>query len=302
MMLEKHGIIDRRSFKRWALKNHPDKVSKDMENEATELFKAIKNCMESEQVGQGFFDSLVKGFSLAGDIASGIVKDPVGAAEMIGETFSKKETWDAIDKHFREDEGFQKALGITTAVTDKLEKVLGAIPGVGQISDVVFKGWNKLTGEYKAPAGAKLTNKMRDWGHKADQWDRIRKKHPDIGGTLMETVFDWFKKLGASKYKAKLPMIIKDHQRRVKLFNKYLEADVRAKLADMGKLAVMELQNNKRGKSNAILKAIKSNPKGVSSEFRRALQMVKSGPSLSKNLSEVKSLYDARLKKAMKKF
>jgi hypothetical protein len=274
-----------------------------MVNEATELFKAIKNCMESEQVGQGFFDSLVKGFSLAGDIATGIVKDPVGAAEMIGQTFSKKETWDAIDKHFREDEGFQKALGITTVVTDKLEKVLGSIPGVGQISDVVFKGWDKLTGEYKAPAGAKLTNKMRDWGHKADEWDRIRKKHPDIGGTLMESVFYWFKKLGSSKYKEKLPMILKDHQRRVKLFNKYLEADVKAKLADMGKLAVMELQTNKKGKSNAILKAIKANPKGVSSEFRRALGEVKSGDkSLSKNLAEVKQMYDARYKKAMKKY
>ena len=169
MMLEKHGIVDKRSFKRWALKNHPDKVSKERENEATELFKAIKNCMEEEQVGQGFFDSLSKGFSLAGDIATGIVKDPVGSAEMIGETFSKKDTWDAIDKHFREDEGFQKALGITTAITDKLEKVLGAIPGVGQISDVVFKGWDKLTGEYKAKPGAKLTNKMRDWGYKADE-------------------------------------------------------------------------------------------------------------------------------------
>ena len=53
-LLAEHGIVDSRSFKRWALRNHPDKVPDDRKDEATELFKEIKNCMESEQVGQGF--------------------------------------------------------------------------------------------------------------------------------------------------------------------------------------------------------------------------------------------------------
>jgi len=259
-------------------------------------------------------DGILEGFSFAGDILSGIAKDPVGAISSIGDTFSKEDIWKAADKYFREDASFQKALGITTGITDVLQRVLGAVPGVGNISKVIFKGWDALTGEFKAKPGAVLTNKMADWGRKADEWDRIKKKHPDIGLDLMGTVFYWFKKLGMTKTKAKMPEIIKDYHRRLMLFNKYLEADVKAKLSDMGKLAVMELQTNQRGKSDAILKAIKSDPKGVSSEFRRALGEVKSGSersgsqthagdkSLSKNLSEVKQMYDARYKKAMKTY
>lgn len=291
MLLEKHGIIDNRSFKRWALRNHPDKVSPDKIDEATELFKEIKNCMEEEQIGQGFWDNLSKGFSLAGDIASGIVKDPVGAASDIGSHFSKKSTWEAIDKHFREDEGFQKALNITNAITDKLEKVLGAIPGVGEISDVVFKGWNKLTGEYRAKPGAKLTNKMKDWEYKANEWDRIRKKHPDIGSGLMETVFYWYKKLGATKYKEKIPMILKDYHRRVKLFNKYLEQDIRDNIKKLTGDAVSELASNRKGRSNSILKAIKAKPFDVTPEFHIELfKYMRSDKPKNDNIKDAKKI------------
>ena len=52
-MLAKHGIVDKRSFRRWALRNHPDKVAENKKDEATELFKEVMNCMESEQIGEG---------------------------------------------------------------------------------------------------------------------------------------------------------------------------------------------------------------------------------------------------------
>jgi len=55
-ILEKYGIVDKKTFRKWALKHHPDKQAKDPETQAAanELFAHIKNCMESEQVGQGF--------------------------------------------------------------------------------------------------------------------------------------------------------------------------------------------------------------------------------------------------------
>jgi len=295
MLLEKHGIVDNRSFKRWALRNHPDKVSPDKVDDATELFKQIKNCMDEEQIGQGFWDNLEAGFNLAGDIATGIVKDPIGAVEMIGDTFSKKDIWDAADKYFREDESFQKALGITTAITDKLEKVLGAIPGVGEISDVVFKGWDKLTGEFKAKPGATLTNNIKKWGEKADEWDRIRRKHPDIGGGLLDVVFYWFKKLGATKYKQKLPEILKDHQRRVLLFNKYLEQDIKDNIKKLTGEAVSELATNRKGRSSAILKAIKAKPSAVSPEFHIELfNYMRTNKSKNDNIKEAKKILQPR--------
>ena len=52
-LLAEHGIVDKRSFRRWALKNHPDKVAENKKDEATELFKEVMNCMESEQIGEG---------------------------------------------------------------------------------------------------------------------------------------------------------------------------------------------------------------------------------------------------------
>jgi hypothetical protein len=39
--LVKLGITDRASYKRWCVRNHPDKVSPDKKDEATELFKRI---------------------------------------------------------------------------------------------------------------------------------------------------------------------------------------------------------------------------------------------------------------------
>lgn len=39
--LEQIGIIDRASYKRWCVHNHPDKVEPDKKDEATELFKRI---------------------------------------------------------------------------------------------------------------------------------------------------------------------------------------------------------------------------------------------------------------------
>ena len=252
-----------------------------------EAYSILKN----KQSGKGFWENLSKGFSLAGDISSGIVKDPVGAVEMIGDTFSKKDIWKAADKYFREDESFQKALGITTAITDQLEKVLGAIPGVGEISDVVFKGWNKLTGEYKAKPGAKLTNNIKKWGEKADEWDRIRRKHPDIGGGLLDVVFYWFKKLGATKYKQKLPEILKDHDRRVKLFNKYLELDIKDNIKKLTGDAVSELATNRKGRSNSILKAIKAKPSAVTPEFHIALyKYMRSDKPKNDNINEAKKI------------
>ena len=251
--------------------------------------------LKMKQSGKGFWDNLEAGFSSAGDILTGVAKDPVGSIQMIGDTFSKESTWQQIDTYMRTDEGFQKAMGITTAITDKLEKVLGAIPGVGQISDVVFKGWNALTGEFKAKPGAKLTNYLGKWGEKADEWDRIRKKHPDIGPALMTAVFYWFKKLGATKYKAKLPEILKDHQRRVLLFNKYLEQDIKERLKSLGENAVSELATNRKGQSNAILKAIQANPAAVTPEFHIALfKYMRSDKPKNDNIKEVKRILQPR--------
>ena len=110
-------------------------------------------------------------------------------------------------------------------------------------------------------------------------------------------------KLGMTKYKAKIPMILKDYRRRVKLFNKYLEADIRTILNNLGKEIVRELQSNRKGKARAIVEAIKKNPKGVSSEFRRALGNVKvTDKGISKELKQVKEMYNARYKKAMKTY
>ena len=55
-ILEKYGIVDKKSFRRWALRNHPDKQEKDLKTqaEASELFAQIKNCMEERQIGDGF--------------------------------------------------------------------------------------------------------------------------------------------------------------------------------------------------------------------------------------------------------
>ena len=236
-------------------------------------------------------DGILEGFSFAGDILSGVAKDPLGAISAIGDTFSKGDIWKAADKYFREDAGFQKALGITTGITDVLQKVLGAVPGVGNISKVIFKGWDALTGEFKAKPGAVLTNKMADWGRKADEWDRIKKKHPDIGLGLMGTVFYWFKKLGMTKTKAKMPEIIKDYHRRLMLFNKYLEKDIKERLKDLGGKAVIELAENKSGQSDAILKSIKENPSGVSPEFHIALfKYMRSSSPKSANLIEAKRI------------
>jgi hypothetical protein len=239
------------------------------------------------QRGEGIFD----GFSLAGDILSGVAKDPVGALSSIGETFSKKDIWESANKYFREDESFQKALNITTDITDVLQKVLNNIPGVKDISKPIFKGWDALSKEFTAKPGAKLTNNIADWGKKADEWDRIRKKHPDIGGGLFDSVFYWFKKLGMTKYKAKIPEILKDYHRRQKLYNKYLEQDIKERLKTLGEKAVVELATNDKGQSNAILKAIKANPSGVSPEFHIALfKYMRSGKEKNDNINEAKRL------------
>jgi hypothetical protein len=39
--LAKYGITDRASYKRWCIRNHPDKVPLDQKESATELFKRI---------------------------------------------------------------------------------------------------------------------------------------------------------------------------------------------------------------------------------------------------------------------
>lgn len=246
--------------------------------------KTMEEAMEilkMKQSGKGLFE----------DIATGIVKDPIGALSSIGQTFSKNSTWKGIDKFIREDEGVQKAIGITTAVTDKLEKVLGAIPGVSEVSDVVFEGWNKLAKEFKAPKGAKLTNGLYDLGEKFKEWDRIRKKHPDILGNWFQTIMYFFKKLGMTKFKQQIPVIMQDFARRAKLYNKYLEEDIKEKLVNLGEKAVVELATNQKGQSNAILKAVKANPKSVTPEFHIALyKYMRSDKEKNDNIKEVKKL------------
>ena len=98
-LLAKHGIVDKRSFRRWALRNHPDKVSDDMKNEATELFKEVMNCMESEQVGQGLWD-----------IIKGIAKDPVGALVQTFDHFGRSKTWKDIENFVRTDSLSQEVI------------------------------------------------------------------------------------------------------------------------------------------------------------------------------------------------
>ena len=67
-ILAEYGITDMKTFRRWALRHHPDKVPQDRKLVATELFKRIKQCMDREGIGsglklagQGFFsDDFVK--------------------------------------------------------------------------------------------------------------------------------------------------------------------------------------------------------------------------------------------------
>jgi hypothetical protein len=45
--LAEHGITDRASYKKWCIRNHPDKVHPDQYETATELFKRISVLCES---------------------------------------------------------------------------------------------------------------------------------------------------------------------------------------------------------------------------------------------------------------
>jgi len=45
--LEKFGIVDDKTFKLWALKNHPDKVTGEKaKGKASELFTKVRACIE----------------------------------------------------------------------------------------------------------------------------------------------------------------------------------------------------------------------------------------------------------------
>ena len=236
-------------------------------------------------------DGILDGFSLAGDILTGVVRDPLGTLGSIGETFSNKEIWEAADDYFRKDVSFQKALGITKSITDVLQKILNAVPGIKDISKPIFKGWDALAKEFKAKPGTQLTNKIADWGRGMDEWDRIKSKHPDIGLGLMGTVFHLFKKLGMTKLKAAMPEILKDYHRRQELYNKYLEQDIKEQLEKQKADSVIELATNSKGQSDAILKAIKERPSEVSPEFHIALfKYMRSKSPKSGNIIEAKRI------------
>lgn len=50
ILLEQHGITDRKSYRRWALSHHPDKVSPENREEATKLFQDVLNCLQQEKI------------------------------------------------------------------------------------------------------------------------------------------------------------------------------------------------------------------------------------------------------------
>jgi len=256
-LLSEHGIVDSRSFKRWALRNHPDKVPDDRKDEATELFKEIKNCMESEQVGDGLWD-----------VVKGIFKDPVGALVGIFDTFGRSKTWKTMEDWIRTDSFSQEIITKMDSAMNEITGVVKDIPVVGEIAELPFAGWEAYSKEFKQKDKSKIKPKTLDFIKGLGNWKIYQKLHPDIGDDWMETIQKEFGRLGMTRYKAEIPRIVKDMLRRTALYIKYLTADIKKRLDLLNAESIRIVEDVRGSRGRAIVDAVKSNPKGVSQEFR----------------------------------
>lgn len=259
-LLKLHGIVDSRSFKRWALRNHPDKVPDDKKNEATELFKEIVNCMESEQVGQG----------LIGDIVKGFTKDPIGSIVSIGSVVQKKEVWNNVDKFIREDETMQEIIKKTNDALDKVKSVVEDIPVVSDIAKLPFAGWDAFSDEYEQKDKSKQKPHTKNMLRDISDWNKMKQKYPDIGTPFLETITKEYGKLGMTKYKQQLPRIIADQLKRNEKYARYKEVEVKEELKKLAKEQIKILEKGD-DRAKELLKVIKSAPRMVSKELMSEL-------------------------------
>ena len=84
----------------------------------------------------------------------------------------------------------------------------------------------------------------------------------------MEYTQKEFGRLGATRYKAEMPRIVKDMLRRTKLYLHYLTSDIKKRLNMLNAESIRIVKDVGGSRGRAIVDAVKSNPKGVSQEFR----------------------------------
>ena len=256
-LLAKHGIVDKRTFRRWALRNHPDKVSDDKKDEATELFKEVMNCMESEQIGEGLWD-----------IIKGIAKDPVGALVQTFDHFGRSKTWKNIEDFVRTDSLSQEVIAKMDNIMENITGVVKDIPVVGEIAQLPFAGWEAYSKEFKQTDPSKIKPLTIDFLKGLGNWKIYQKLHPDIGDDWIEYTQREFGRLGATRYKAEIPRIVKDMLRRTKLYLNYLTSDIKKRLNMLNAESIRIVKDVGGSRGRAVVDAVKSNPNGVSQEFR----------------------------------
>ena len=257
-ILEKYGIVDKKSFRKWALQHHPDKQAKDPETQAAanELFAQIKNCMETEQIGQGIWD-----------VVKGIFKDPAGALVQIFDHFSKSKTWSDMEEFLKTDSLSQEVINKMDSAMKEITSVVKDIPVVGEVAELPFAGWDAYSKEFKQKDKSKIKPKTLDFLKSLGQWKIYQKLHPDIGDDWMEYTQKEYGRLGATRYKAEIPRIVKDMLRRTKLYLKYLTADIKKRI-DLLNAESIRIVKEGGTRGRAIVDAVKYNPAAVSKEFK----------------------------------
>lgn len=259
-ILAEHGITDKRSWRRFALKNHPDKGGD------TELFQIVSDCVDKSGVKEG--NGLLQAGDGVWDMVKGILKDPSGALVAIFDTFGDSKTWKVMEDWIRTDSFSQEVISKMDDAMDVITSVVKDIPVVNEIAELPFAGWEAYSKEFKQTDKTKIKPKTLDFLKGLGQWKIYQKLHPDIGDDWMETITKEIGRLGFTQYKKQIPRITADMLRRTALYLKYLTEDIKKRLNKLNAESIRIVKDVGGSRGQAIVDAVKSNPRGVSQEFR----------------------------------
>ena len=201
----------------------------------------------------------------------GILKDPVGALVQTFDHFGRSKTWSDIETFLKTDSLSQEVITKMDSAMNEITSVVKDIPVVGDVAELPFAGWDAYSKEFKQKDKSKIKPKTLDFIKSLGQWKIYQKLHPDIGNDWMETITKEYGRLGATRYKAEIPRIVKDMIRRTNLYLKYLTADIKKRLDLLNAESIRIVKDVGGARGRSIVDAVKSNPAAVSKEFKLLL-------------------------------